>query len=249
MRRCKEILFQGDGFLHSTSGMTLLEVMLATLVLAMVVAMVSLSLSGSLQTIDAALDQGGLYRRAEIALSRISEDLAGAQLVSEFDFIGERGEEGAERSDSLSFVSSSHVYFTPSQGSSGLALIQYRTEPKDDGSPELVLYRTDTLLRPLSEEETKELTASEDTGLVLCDKLRSVSFTYFDHNGDMQEIWDTEQDSEQNEDPPSLPAAVSIRLEFWLDEEEERSIPFSTKVLLPAGFVQATEREDDKTGS
>ncbi|MCI5124306.1 MAG: type II secretion system protein, partial [Candidatus Electrothrix sp. AR5] len=60
------------------SGFTLLEIMLAVLILGLVVSMVTVSLSGSIRAIDVTLKQGELYYRAQVAMERISEDLTTA---------------------------------------------------------------------------------------------------------------------------------------------------------------------------
>jgi len=65
--------------------------MLAMLVLGMVVSMVSLSLSGSIRAIDATSEQGEIYYRAQVAMERISEDLASAVLPENVEFIGSKG--------------------------------------------------------------------------------------------------------------------------------------------------------------
>jgi hypothetical protein len=68
-------------------------------------------------------------------------------------------------------------------------------------------------------------------GLVLCEKLQSVSFIYYDAEGDVYDNWDST--SEQFED--RIPRRVSIILEFANESDPEAPFRFLTTVALPMG--------------
>ena len=69
--------------------MTLLEVLLAIVILVMVVSMVSLSLSGTFKVASETRSMGDVYHRAQVTMLRLSEDLASAVVSEDLDFPGE----------------------------------------------------------------------------------------------------------------------------------------------------------------
>ena len=225
----------------SQTGFTLLEIMLAVLILGLVVAMVTVSLSGSINAIDATIQQGDLYYRAQVAMERISEDLSSALLTSDTEFIGEPGSDGGEQTILLSFSSLAHLLLDPENDEPGLGRISYAVQADRNHSGHLLLLRGDILRRP-----TKDGAGTGETeAFILADRLRSVAFTYHDYQGEERESWDTtvQEGDEEAEAKRRLPAAVTCRLEFWIDAEEERTMIFQTTVLLPAGLIQAEPEE------
>lgn len=221
-------------------GFTLLEIMLAMLILGMVVAMVSVSVSGSIRVMEGAMDQGDVYYRAQVALERISEDLASAALTEDANFVSGK-EGGFEQSHLLSFASLAHLSFDPEKGLPGLGQITYALQPDRSSPRQLLLLRADSLRRPVGE---KQKSGGETEAFLLADRLRSVKFTFFNRNGEEQDSWDTTVKEGEEEKERSLPAAVSCRLEFWLDEEQDASISFQTTALLPAGLIRLQPKED-----
>ena len=218
-------------------GMTLLEVLLAMVMLAAVVAMVSVSLSGSFAVVEATRNQGELYYRAQVALQRISEDITSAVLLSDIEFTGDREEIGAGRADSLTFASTAHVVFDDKDDHPGLAMISYRVEEDPANTGELVLLRSDRLLTPSDGDE--EAVVPEGDAFMLCDRLRSVSFIYYDETGEEADAWSTETENTGQEEDRKLPVSVGCTLEFWIDQEAETSIAFTTRILIPAGLINA----------
>ncbi|CAK8721045.1 MAG: general secretion pathway protein J [Candidatus Electronema aureum] len=226
---------------RARAGFTLLEIMLAMLVLGMVVAMVSVSLSGSIKIIEGTLDQGDVYYRAQVAFERISEDLTSALLPEDADFISDQEAGSSGQNSVLSFASMTHLVFDSKNGQPGLGLISYAVQPDKDNPKHLLLLRADSLHRPTDGEKKS---GQEVEAFLLADRLRSVKFTFRDQNGEEQESWDTTATEEDPTKKRRLPAAVSCRLEFWLDDEQETSISFQTTVLLPVGLIRPAEQDD-----
>ena len=221
------------------SGFTLLEIMLAVLILGLVVSMVTVALSGSINAIDATMQQGKLYYRAQIAMERINEDLTSALLTSNMEFIGEAG--SGDQSTLLSFSSMAHLVLNSNHDESGLARISYVVQADQDYDDHLLLLRSDVLQRPT--EDSKN--TGEVEAFILADQLRSVTFTFLDQLGEEQASWDTTVPSDDDEAKAErrLPAAVTCRLEFWINEEEEQTLSFQTTVLLPTGLIQEKPEE------
>ncbi len=219
-----------------SAGFTLLEIMLAMLVLSMVVSMVSVTLSASIAAIDATREQGEIYYRAQVAMERISEDLASALLPPDVEFISTND---SNNEDILSFASMAHIVFDTENGRPGIGIIGYSLRPGEiDG--QLLLLRSDVLYLP---QEEREQGNGDVEAFLLCDRLRSVRFTFLDRNGEELEAWNSTVDEGDDTAQRLLPAAVSCRLEFWLNQEEESSISFETTVLLPVALIQP---ENDK---
>lgn len=215
-------------------GMTLLEILLAMAVLAMVVAMVSLSLSGSLDAIEKTRTEGELYYRAQITLERISEDLGSAFLNDDIDFVGTAGEGDGEPARLLRFGSMAHIVFDPAHELPGLGRITYTLAP-DTGGTGSILYRRDILFRPGEFDNTDQAT---DPGFRLCDRVRALTFEYVDREGGVHDSWDGSEETGAENLTSGLPAAVNCVLELWLDKEKERFLTFSTRILLPVGLLQ-----------
>jgi general secretion pathway protein J len=207
----------------------------------MVVATVSMSLSGSIRVTEGSMEQGNLYYRAHIAFERISEDLNAALLPDDLDFMGGLEQESSGQRILLSFASLAHLIFDRQNGRPGTAQISYAVQPDKEDSRKLLLLRADRLHRPQDEAAAGSI---ETEAFLLADQLRSVTFTFFDRNGEELESWDTSADSEVPDTQRRLPAAVSCRLEFWLDMEKESSLVFQSTMLLPVGLIRPEDDDD-----
>lgn len=223
--------------LRCRRGMTLLEVLLAMFILAMVVSMVSLSISGSVNVLEATRTQGELYHRAQIALQRISEDLASAVLVEGVEFVGLDAEQDGGEADTLTFSSTAHVVFDPEHDHPGMAVIAYSVVADGDNEGEFLLLRGDDLLTV-----TENPGQQEAKGYLLSDRLRAISFTYVDEEGEEHDSWDSEVDPDDPSAVRKLPVSVICTLEFWIDRVAESSIQFTTRILLPAGLINVKKK-------
>lgn len=220
---------------RSSSGMTLLEVLLAMVMLSSVVAMVAMSLSGSFAVVEATRLQGELYYRAQVAFQRISEDISSAVLVDGIEFVGNKEDLGPGRADTVTFTSTAHVVFDPQKDHHGMAVISYYVQEDPENEQELLLLRADRLLTPT--EDDKDTVVEKEGGFLLSDRLRSVRFSYFNLDGDEEDEWTSEVDETNADEIRRLPVSVRCVLEFWIDHEEETSVEFSTRILLPVGLI------------
>lgn len=232
-----------NSFFSDNNGFTLIEVMLVLAILAGVVSMISLSLSGTFAAIEATEKKGELYNQARIAMQRISEDLAMAVFHEDMVFTGVRSDIDGRRADSIEFASMAHIIFDESGEIPGMAGIVYQVRKPVEGGDHFVLLRSDSLLRPQDDHDETE----EEPGFVLCDKVYSLEFSFFDKEGEEFEEWNAGQDSEEEEVKRELPVMVRVTLTFWLNDEEQETTSFTTKVVLPTGLIQppATEKSDD----
>lgn len=222
------------------AGFTLMEVMLATLILGLVVSMVTLALSGSLRVIEGTREKGDLYFRAQVTLERISEDLESAFLSPDTEFIGAATNQDGSKQVVLQFASLGHVEFAVEENRPGLGLISYTLAPDREKEGQVVLLRSDRLFLPFAGEEPPK-----PVDFLLCDGLHRLSFVFYDAQGQEFDTWDTrvDEDLEQQENSRRLPAAVSCTLEFVLDPVEETYLSFATKFVLPVGLMQPVSGE------
>ena len=150
--------------------------------------------------------------------SGIDDDSAQA-----FEFVGTDKEIEGSSADSLSFTSRAHLVFSEQEQAYGTAEIGYYVGENNE-TEDLVLYRTDC---PAFQEKPEEGTG----GLVMCDSLTAVNFTYYDDKGEEHDSWDSTSDEFKNK----IPRMVSIMLEFVNDSDPEAPFKFLTKVAFPIG--------------
>ena len=217
------------------NGFTLLEVLLATTVLGVVMAMLSLSLSATLRVVEATEKQEEVYYLAQTAMRRITEDLAAAVATAEGTFVGQKDELRERRADSLTFTSLAHLVLNPEKQKPGMAIIRYQILKDPDDERKLKLLRSDTPVLP-GVDSTKGLSKDEvaEPAFLLADTLRSVKWSYFNRDGQEFDSWQRQPDSGEEEEVGGLPVAVHCTLEFWIDPDKEISQSFSTRVLVLA---------------
>lgn len=226
----------GKSYLRSLKGFTLIEIMIAMLLLSVILSIIYLSYSMTLKTIEESESQAFIYESAFITMERIMEDLQSAYLEKTEQksdtageitpiagFYGEDKEFDGMAGDSLRFTSRSHLSF---DGNNNFprALISYNVE-EDEEEGRLVLFRAD-------KQEFEEYHDEEIKGIVLCDGLSSVNFIYYDINGKEFDSWDSSMDDFKDK----LPSRVTINLEFVNQFNPEAPFQFMTSLSIPLGM-------------
>lgn len=222
-------------------GFTLLELLLATTVLGVVMAMLTLSLNATLRVVEGTERQEAVYALAQTAMRRLAEDLTATVPVKESPFVGQKQTWREQRADSLTFVSQAHLVFNPEKQPAGVASIRYLVQADPADERKLRLLRSDTLLLPgvplvqgLAREDVRE------QAFLLADGLRSVRFRYIDQEGQETDSWQEQAQSEGEEEVGAVPAAVHCTLEFWLDPDKDLYQSFGTRILLPVEAEDAS---------
>lgn len=235
-------------------GFTLLEVLIAVALLALVMSMLATALTASVKVVEAVSEEQEAALQAQTALRRLSEDLSSAYAEAALPFQTGQGEvqrlEG-DLADTLSFASLGHLVFNPQEQYRGPALISYRVEPQGDDHRRLKLLRADV---PLLLGEAGDEQAVEARFLLLADGLRAVEFEALNERGEPWRYSAVAGAGGLME--VSLPAAVRIRLDFWLDVDKGRNRVYETNVLVPAGLIRARPQRgtgltglNDRSGS
>jgi general secretion pathway protein J len=216
-------------------GFTLLEILIAIFMLALVVSAVFGAFSGTFKVVNETEAQEEIYATARVALERISEDLAsvcGGSLPKgeqpeagatrqRFLFVGEDHQVDDKNADTLRFLSSAHLSFKPGRHAQGPAEINYYTEYQEK-TGSLTLYRSDTL-------DYLEGAENGQGGLLLCEGLKWLDFIYYDKDGDAHNTWDTTENSGR----APLPSRVEISVGFENVLDPENPLQFMTGVAMP----------------
>ena len=214
---------------HPSPGFTLMEILLAFLILAIVVTTILASFNAVFSTTDTLENSGKYYDMAKNCLNRMILDLDAVYVLQppfykkpEFDeppdpyrIVGSNSDIGGTSFANLRFTSSAHIALDKS-GRQGIAEIVYYVQAKPDG--QLMLKRGDQLYpSPPFEERAGDP--------VLCQDVKSLAFKYYDAEGEESEVWD----SDSQEYDHATPAAIGIQLEIG---NETGSYAFETTVRL-----------------
>ena len=211
-------------------GFTLLELMLAILILGLVVTTILVSFNTVFSTTEALESSSTIYGMAKNCLKRMTVDLESIYVAqppiykppefdetpNDFRFMGLSEDVSGTDFAQLRFTSRAHVRFENSYRS-GIAEIVYYVQTKEDGTH--VLKRADNLYPyPDFEENGADPT--------LCEHVKSLEFKYYDAEGSDNDAWDSESD----EFNYATPSAVAIKLEI---EDKTGAHIFETQVKLP----------------
>ena len=213
------------------AGFTLLEIMISIFIFSIIVTTIFASYRSvffSTDKINAGLD---LYGMSGSCLNRISLDISGITIAQppeytkpEFDstpdpyrVVGDQSELSGAEFPRLRLTSRSHVPLDGSVHESVAEIVYYVSEDEENG---YLLRRSDRLYPYTTPEE-------QAGDPVLCEKLKSLVFTYFDKEGAEYDTWDSESESTDY----ATPKAINIFLE--VGEEDSVSMVFETMVMLP----------------
>ena len=218
------------GIRHPAAAFTLVEILLAIVILAIVLTTIMASFNtvfSSTGWLDRSIRT---YDMAKNCLERMTLDL-GAIYINEpplykpptmdtppdmYQVVGSETDVGGTGFATLRFTSRAHVPFEKS-ARQGIAEIVYYVSAKNDGQPELK--RADHLYPYPSFEE-------KSADPVLCKHVKSLAFKYYDEQGDAFEQWD----SESPQFGYATPTAITIVLEIGDNDNVDK---FETTVRLP----------------
>jgi len=211
-------------------GFTLLEIMIAIFIFAIVVTTIFTSYN-SLLSGNETSDQGiASYEMAKNCLDRMMVDLESIHLTLPpgysppvlgeppelYRIVGEILDIQGVSFPRLRFTSLAHLSFGE-KTEKGIAEIVYYVQASGDGT--YVLKRADNLY-PYGTFEEK---AGDP---VLCTDVKSLTFKYYDQDGTAYDLWD----SDDEDFGYSTPKAIDINLEL---AESSGSLRFNTMVSLP----------------
>jgi general secretion pathway protein J len=214
----------------ANGGFTLLEIMIAIFIFAVVITTIFTSYS-SVSSGNKIIDQDtATYEMAANCLNRMIMDLKSIHLTlapgytppalgeppEMYRIVGEMNDIQGTSFPKLRFTSLSHISFGE-KTASGIAEIVYYIHASEDG--DYVLKRADKLY-PYGKFEEKP------GDPILCRDVKSLTIKYYDNDGNDYDQWDSDSENIGY----STPRAIDIRLEL---AEGSKSLTFETMVNLP----------------
>jgi len=212
------------------TGFTLMEVLVAITILAIVVTTILASFNSVFSTTEVLDESADLYETAKNCMKRMVMDLESIHIAQRpiykppeldqppdpYRLVATNQDIGGTGFAQIRFTSSAHVGFEKSPRE-GIAEIIYYVQSRDDGHP--VLKRADNLY-PYPDFEER----SSDP--VLSKYVKSLAFKFYDTEGLEYDVWD----SDSEEFGYATPTAIAIRLEL---ENKSASQTFETRVFFP----------------
>lgn len=217
----------------SQAGFTLLEILLALFVFAIVMTIISLTMGRSVALVRSTEQQAEVYAMARTTLLRIQEDveaifllppikasetppLAGRQFI-----LTERTDDGHDN-DTLQFLTMAAVPTNgPGPSPAQATLITYETAMVGDQT--LSLWRN---ALPLG--RTAQPSAPTGERAILCELLTGIDFHVADRSGNEHPEWDSDAHPDD-----ALPQRVTVTLRFHDPAAPTGESRFQTSFLIP----------------
>ncbi|MEJ2099501.1 MAG: prepilin-type N-terminal cleavage/methylation domain-containing protein [Desulfobacterales bacterium] len=211
-------------------GFTLMEVLVAITILALVVTTILASFNTVFSTTEILDENADILEMAKNCMQRLTSDLESIHITQrplykppEFDqppdpyrIVSTTGDSGGTGIAKLRFTSRAHISLENSPRK-GIAEIIYYVQAGNDG--DLQLKRADNLY-PYPDFEER----SSDP--VLCKYVKSLAFKFYNQDGIESDAWDSDSD----EFGYATPKAIAIKLELV---NKASSYTFETTVYLP----------------
>src|SRR5450759_606369 len=167
------------------SGFTLVEIMIAILILGLVLSTVYAAYSSTMKIVRDIEYENNLYKMARTTMDRLIKDLSSLQLsAGSFDLRAEKKTLSNREFYSLSFWSASHLAFGENEGTGRPAAISYYVE-EDEGLSSFSLWLSD--LSGAKPSQEKNISG----GFVVCQNVDSLSLRFYDSTGRELESWDS----------------------------------------------------------
>jgi len=211
-------------------GFTLIEIMIAMFILAVVVSLVFSSLDGILSTADHVNIQSDLLEMGQSAMDRITADLNALHIMAYprysppgidddpglYRIQGEPVSMGGHNFAKLRFASLAHLPLNHDLREGIAEIVYYMIESDQDG---YILHRKDSLYPYLEFEE-------DESDPIVCEQVRAFELVYFDHENREVDSWDSESDDVEY----ATPVAIAIKLAVG---DENAPMVLNTRILLP----------------
>jgi general secretion pathway protein J len=211
-------------------GFTLLEILIALFIFAVIVTTVFGSFNFVFGKIGIIEESKATYEMAKDCLNRMSIDLASAYFLlppaykppkedsdpDAYRLVGEIAAVGSEDFGKLRFTAMAHLPLQQHHRDGVAEIIYYVTAARDGTK---ALRRSDRL----DFSEPRDDLSGDP---ILCENLRTLTFAYIDAEGEERELWD----SDASDVGFATPRAVRLRLEIG---SEDNFHTFETTILFP----------------
>ena len=210
---------------HSCSrGFTLLEILIAIAILAVVMTTIYAAFSGTLTVIKELDDDSRAYSMARMTLDRMNRDLSSLQRFEDGIFLqSQKSTMGSREFGTLAVWSAAHLAFGEDELSGSPSSIAYFV--KEDKNGGFSLWRSDVAeTRPSPDQKA-------DGGVIICQNLQAINFKFYDEGGQEYSSWDTASLSDTQKGKP--PVLVQIELVLANARDVEKPYRFITRIFLP----------------
>ena len=222
-------------------GFTLIEVMVAIALLAVISILLWQSMGASVQSKERFEKKDQVFREATLSLDRMAQDLSTAMLLSSVEFLGvsENGEQNTKSAfigenlgdqDKVSFHALSHIRYLKDVKESDQAEISYFLEPQSESSDDSEISTADLFVLKKREQSPPDANPTEGgTIMTLLEGVKEMNLRYFDPvKAEWAEAWDTTSSDYVNR----LPRAIEIVLVVQDPVDEDGSLTLTTTSLL-----------------
>ena len=210
--------------MRGEAGFTLLEILSAAALLAIILTILYSTASVQIRTIEQTRNQGDIDHMARVVMERMADDISSAYFSKEvgkedrveYLFAGTNGEREGIPEDSLRFTSLCNARYPKIFDTGDIGEIEYYVKEDLKTGEKILLCRH----RPLLGDEFD----TEGEIYELATNLKGLDFHYIDKEGETTEEWDTEH-------RPELPSMVRITLLF--EDTETEPVSYSSAVFIP----------------
>jgi type II secretory pathway pseudopilin PulG len=236
-----------DAFYREDAGFTLVELLLALLMFALIAGAIFASFAAIMDGVDKGRQSGEVYRVARGAMQRLIQELgASFQLQVQClddspNYICEplKGENDAidgRPRDRLMFLTLPYRYFSEAIPGSEVCNVCYYIAENTLREPALFRYE-DCML---SKKETERCSGKQEP-LELTNLIVGLDVTYFDDEAEAYDTWPS------RDTPGTLPCRVHVALILRRPQGDEQV--FTTTIMLPMGQCEGqTQHEETSVG-
>jgi prepilin-type N-terminal cleavage/methylation domain-containing protein len=226
-RNPKLLLFSKCSVVKMKNGFTLFEVLITLSILAVVLSLLYLTFHQSMMVMAETDDRAEVIRQGRMILEKVTGELRGAALISAKEgfqayrtgLVGRSTREGNEFLDRLDFTHFPHPWEISVEGGWGVLELGYSLDRAPGG-------KGFTLFRRQDDARDGDLLRG-GRSLALCDRVRGLSFSYFDAQGKKSKEWNSLEGERRNQ----LPSRVEIQLK--LEDSHGRVHEYRTQTYLP----------------
>jgi len=208
-------------------GFTLMEVMVAVGITALMGAMVATSFSTSFRAQEVASEDADHYRQLRIAMNRMTREIGSAFVSDKYDTARYRDQNDRPtnfigKEDSLLFTSFAHQRMYADAKESDQMIVEYKVET----SREREARGRQDLIRRVNPivQDRMDRGGTED---VLFEGIKRIEFEYWDKE---RKEWDDEWDTRRLERKSKLPSRV--RINIYAEDENGKEQRYTTQVRI-----------------
>lgn len=188
-------------------GLTLLEVLVAVSITALVLTAVYGAFTSNMEVIELARDKGQVYQTARIVMDRMIKDLECAFIAAPIEvdtvklgMVSEDEEIDGRPADRIHFSTLAHLSVIAGAIQTDLCEVSYSLEEDEDGDG-LLLFRRD---EPVPDDTLSEGGARQE----MTEMVKELDLTFEDEEGDTHDAWNSLEGDQKDK----LPSLIRIRM-------------------------------------